>query len=467
MKCIHILSIILICLFFNATIAQSTNQCVHCTMSINDDLHKALAEIDNRSLHFDAIECLINYIKSYDEASFSSLQVSDYSSGKLIDAQIATYLKSKAIPSSMGANLSALKNEKIAKDMMNEKGGELYSWEAIKAKFKDSKFGALAHNHHDHYRPDAHAPIGVMGDHLHEKGSFMASLRYTNMFMDGNKSGTDAISNTDVYNSFMVAPQKMTMSMYMLGVMYAPSEKLTLMVMQNFVTKEMDLKARMMTPSGMMMFRDFTTSSSGLGDLNVGAMYGLFNNHKTALHLNGGLSMPVGAIKNRDDTPMMNAVKLPYAMQLGTGTYDITLGATYKGNFTNTSWGTQFLSVLRTGKNSEDYRFGNTYKCNLWGAYKLSKNFSVSARLLAISQGKLEGLDTDLNPMMITTANVNNYGYDKLKTFIGVNVAFPQTSSLKDFRFGIEAGAPIYEDYNGIQMNENLNLNFGIKYTVL
>ena len=39
-------------------------------------------------------------------------------------------------------------------------------------------------------------------------------------------------------------------------------------------------------------------------------------------------------------------------------------------------------------------------------------------------------------------------------------------SIFKNIRFGVEAGAPIYEYYNGIQMNENLTLNFGVKYSI-
>lgn len=459
------LSILLVCLFFNVR-AQNKNQCIQCNMVVTDDLHKATAKIDNKTIQFDAIECLINYLKTHDETKFKSLKVSDYSTGNLVDAKNATYLKSKAIPSPMGAYLSAFKDKNEAKKVQSEKAGELYSWEAIKEKFQDSKFGANNHNHHNHFRPDAHAPIGVMGDHLHEKGGLMVSFRYMNMAMEGNKSGTDDISDANIYNNFMVAPQDMTMHMYMLGIMYAPSNKLTLMLMQNFAEKDMDLTARMMM-NGMTILRDFNTNSKGLGDLKIGAMYGIFNNHKTSLHLNGGISIPVGDIENRDDTPMMNNIKLPYAMQLGSGTLDFSLGATYKENYTNTSWGTQFLSTFRTGENSENYKFGNLYQLNLWGAYKLSNSFSLSARVLGVSEGKLKGVDSDLNPMMVTTANVNNYGSDKIKTYVGFNLAFPQNSSLKDLRFGFEAGAPIYEDYNGIQMNDNLNINFGLKYGIL
>jgi len=465
MKRIQILSAILACLFFGTLHAQNTNQCVHCKMDIQDELHKATVKQEGLSLQFDAIECLINYMNINQEHSFETLQVSDYKTGSFIDAKTATYLKSKAIPSPMGADLSAFNSQENANKFKEEKSDEILTWIQLNEKFKDSKFGAINHNHHDHYRPDAHAPIGIMGDHLHEIGGLMVSFRYMSMNMDGNKSGTDVINDSDIYNNFLVAPQNMTMDMYMIGLMYAPSDKLTLMAMQNISKKNMNLTAQMMM-GDMIMLRDFSTKSSGFGDLKLGALYGIYTNDKTSLHLNGNLNIPIGDIENRDDTPMMDDVKLPYTMQLGSGTFDVTLGATLKGNCINTSYGTQFLSTFRTGENSEGYRFGNLYQLNIWGAYKLSSNFSLSGRILGVSEGKLKGMDNDLDPMVVTTANTNNYGSDKIKTYIGVNIAFPQPSSLKDFRFGCEAGAPIYENYNGIQMNENLSLNFGVKYNL-
>jgi len=462
MKRIALLFTFVFSLFLHSVMAQNKNSCAHCKMDVKDKLHKAEATIKEKTLHFDAIECLINYLKTKKESDFSSLKVADYTTGELINAAQATFLKSKAIPSPMRAYLSAFKSKEVAQEVANKKGGQLYSWKSIKEKFESSGFGAL---HHNHYRPDAHAPIGVMGDHLHEKGGFMVSIRYMNMVMDGNKSGTNNISDTDIYNSFMVAPQHMTMDMYMLGIMYAPSNNLTLMLMQNFAKKNMDLTAQMMM-GGMTMLRDFSTKSSGLGDLKIGALYQVFNNHKTSFHFNGSINIPIGDIENRGDTPMMSDIKLPYAMQLGSGTFDITLGATYKENFANTSWGTQFLGTLRTGTNNEGYRFGNLYQLNVWGAYHFATNFSVSGRLLGSSEGKLKGIDSELNPMMVTTANTNNYSNDKIKAFIGLNISFPQTSTLKDMRFGIEAGAPIYEDYNGIQMDEDLSINLGLKYSI-
>lgn len=466
MKTIKGTFILILCLFISNTWAQKIDQCVFCKMDIKDIKHMAIAENENKAESFDAIECLINYLKENDEGSFSSLKVADYTTGNLIEAKNAIYLKSKAIPSPMGANLSAFKNKEDAIKLKNEKGGELFTWIEIKDKFVNSKFGAIDHSHHDHNRPDLHAPIGVMGDHLHEKGGLMLSFRYMNMAMNGNKSGSDNISDDVIYNNYMVAPQDMIMNMYMLGVMYAPSNKLTITLMQNYIEKNMDLTAKMML-DGMTMMQNFSTRTVGLGDLNIGTLYSIYDNHKTSLHLNGSLSIPIGDIENTDDTPMMNDIKLPYAMQLGSGTFDVTLGATFKGYFTKASFGTQFLSTLRTGKNSQDYRFGNIYQLNIWGAYKLFNNFSVSARFLSVSEGELIGVDNDLNPIMVTTADKNNYGSDKIKSFAGFNISFPETSSFKNFIIGFEAGVPIYENYNGVQMDENLSITLGLKYNVL
>ena len=43
-------------------------------------------------------------------------------------------------------------------------------------------------------RPDSHAPIGVMGEHVHSKGEWMASYRYMRMNMEPNRIGTDDVS---------------------------------------------------------------------------------------------------------------------------------------------------------------------------------------------------------------------------------------------------------------------------------
>ena len=461
MKTLKIIFIAVLCLFLTTAWAQKQEQCVYCKMDVKDELHQAIAQKDNETLHFDAIECLVNYLKGNDENSFSALQVADYTSGDMIAAQKATYLKSKAIPSPMGANLSAINTVETAQKIRNEKEGELYTWEEIKAKFQDSKFGAVDHAHHNHNRADTYAPSGVMGDHLHPKGGFMVSLKHMYMNMEGNLDGNNSISNQDIFSQYMVAPQSMSMQMYMLGVMYAPSDNITLLMMQNFVKKDMDLKA-MMINMNMTMFNDFSTASSGLGDLKVSALFGLFSKSNSAMHVNTMFNIPVGRIDNRDDTPMMENAKLPYSMQLGSGTFDATLGFTYKGNTESWSWGIQQLNTFRIGENSEGYRFGNVYELNSWLAYLVSNNVSTSFRLSGSTTGKIKGQDPDLNPMMVPTASTNNYGGEIVRSALGFNFLVPSAKLV----IGLEAGIPLYQNYNGIFMDEKFTLNSAIKYTI-
>ena len=86
-----------------------------------------------------------------------------------------------------------------------------------------------------------HGPIGVMGDHFHKAGEWMVSARLMRMHMSGNQLGDDELSDSDVITQpnapgrmpavLSVVPQDMDMDMLMLGAMYAPSDRLTLMAM--------------------------------------------------------------------------------------------------------------------------------------------------------------------------------------------------------------------------------------------
>tara|TARA_B110000208_G_scaffold80785_1_gene103132 strand:- start:339 stop:1361 length:1023 start_codon:yes stop_codon:yes gene_type:complete len=306
-------------------------------------------------------------------------------------------------------------------------------------------------------RPDGHAPISVMGDHYHKKGEFMFSYRFMPMRMEDNIQSSDDISNEDIYQNFMVAPQKMNMNMHMLGAMYAPSDRVTLMVMGNYISNSMDLR------TGMGV--DFTTESGGLGDITVSSLIKILNNNRQSLHGNVGVSIPTGDIDQRDATPMMNDAQLAYPMQLGSGTWDPSLGLTYLGQSDKLSWGAQSKYKFRLGENSENYTFGNRFDVVGWGAIKVSDYFSFSTSLSYFDTQKIDGVDADLNPMMMPLFNTDNSGRSQLDVGIGTNFFVPK-GSLKDLRIGAEIKIPAYQQVNGIQMKNTLMATFGIQYTI-
>ena len=148
---------------------------------------------------------------------------------------------------------------------------------------------------------DRHAPIGVMGDHRHDAGEWMVSYRYMDMEMQGLKQGDDSIGRQAVASlpGVRVVPREMRMEMHMFGVMYAPSDRVTLMAMANYVEKDMDL-VTYQGMSGTEELGDFSTSSRGWGDSSITALIGLLDSVSQNVHLNLGLNLPTGGIKKTD-----------------------------------------------------------------------------------------------------------------------------------------------------------------------
>lgn len=306
-------------------------------------------------------------------------------------------------------------------------------------------------------RADGHAPISIMADHVHHKGEFMISYRYMTMDMRGLGQGSKNTSVSTAHANYMVAPLDMTMNMHMLGGMYAPSNKVTLMVMANYLEKDMNLQMR----SGNI----FQTSTRGLGDVSVAALYALFNKNKQAMHAQIGLSIPTGSIEEKGVLPVSagNAVQLPYPMQTGTGSFGTKLGLTYLRQSNKFSWGHQLTGMINLNDNSQDYKFGNRYSINNWFAANTGNNISFSLRLEGLIINKINGASSALNPMMVTTADTANSGGTFINSGFGLNYLVAN-GELKGLRFATEISTPVYQNLNGIQLKQNYNLTFGLQY---
>ncbi|QLE01439.1 transporter [Galbibacter sp. BG1] len=308
-------------------------------------------------------------------------------------------------------------------------------------------------------RPDGHAPISVMGDHTHGKGEWMFSYRYMHMNMNGLNRGSVETTNADALSQYMVTPIEMPMNMHMLGAMYAPSDKITLMAMANYQSQEMILENR--------MGNQFNTSSSGFGDLKISALYTIFHKNRQHLHALLGVSLPTGNIDEEDVTPMSapNKVILPYPMQIGSGTFDANLGLTYLKQWDNLSFGSQLSAVFRTGKNDNDYRLGNDYSWNNWVAIPLKEWLSFSGRLKWAAIEMIQGANPALNPMMVVTADTANSGKTYAEAGLGFNL-YAFKGSLKDVRIGFEAILPLYQNMNGIQLKNQETITIGFQYSL-
>lgn len=319
------------------------------------------------------------------------------------------------------------------------------------------------HTHDAHSGHSGHAtsvPIGVMGDHLHPQGDWMVSYRFMHMDMEGSLKGSDHISNQQIISptgeNFLVTPTKMTMDMHMLGVMYAPTGNLTLMAMAPYINNSMDHRTRAGTT--------FTTGSEGIGDVKLGALYGLRQWNAQHLHLNLGISAPTGSINEKDQTPTGRA-RLPYPMQLGSGTWDLLAGLTYGGREGKWAWGSQATGTVRLqNENGNDYRLGNRLNVTGWLIRDIAHGWNASLRIDGQAWGDIHGADPRLNKNVVPTADPDLRGGKRIDVLAGVNYV-TKGGVHNGHTFGIEAGAPAWQNLDGPQLKTRWTVMGGWQYS--
>jgi copper chaperone NosL len=131
---IIILLLTISCKIEPQAIEYGKDQCSFCVMNIVDKTHAAqYVTKKGKQFKFDAIECLVNELKSKDEQVLAFINVANYANpGEMIPALKASYVISTAIKSPMGMNLSAFKEEKAALEVLQNHDGVVYTWEILK-----------------------------------------------------------------------------------------------------------------------------------------------------------------------------------------------------------------------------------------------------------------------------------------------------------------------------------------------
>lgn len=329
---------------------------------------------------------------------------------------------------------------------------------------------------------DDHAPIGVMADHVHKKGEVMLSLRYMHMDMDGNQIGTDSVTPEEIVSTvpniffgtpgqppnLRIVPINMRTDMVMAGAMYAPSDSVTLMVMGSYIEKEME-HVTFQGGMGTNRLGNFTTRSKGIGDTKVAALFALLGIPDTkaksydSITAKAGISIPTGSTSRTDQILAPNGatpeVRLPYPMQIGSGSFDFEPAMTYKGQRGKLGFGAQVAAKIRLEDNSNGYQFGDVYEGGGWMSYRAAKGISLSGRMRYRSTGRIEGFD----PLIIgpvQTANPDFQGGERFDLLGGINLVGTK-GALKGHRLGMELGVPVYQDLNGPQLRGRWNLTLG------
>ncbi len=325
---------------------------------------------------------------------------------------------------------------------------------------------------------NSQAPLGVMTDHIHDKGTWMLSYSYMNTRMKGNRIGAKQASDAMVYQNYMMSPETMNMTMHMAMLMYGVTDRLTLMAMGGYMTNSMNMN---MDTAGGMMFMNgqwmsmpgytnpgMQTSTSGFTDTKLSALYNFSNKANQRIIGSLGISLPTGSINATGTTLLGDNQRVPYDMQISTGSYSLAPGITYVRKKGLWYFGADAGADLKLNFNSLGYRVGNSYHASTWAGYQLLPWVSATLRAEGVHTARISGSDSVIAiPVYQTsdpTTKTSNYGGDVVNLYLGFNFHIMKPV-LDKFRILAEYGMPVYQNLNGTQMALKSNLYLGVQYS--
>lgn len=282
-----------------------------------------------------------------------------------------------------------------------------------------------------------------------QAGKWMVGYQFMFEKMDSNLVGTDEISEAKILNRFFATPTDMTMQMHMGMVMYAPTDRLTLMALLPYTRKEMNH----LTVDGAR----FAERTDGIGDIELRGMYSVYETKEPRqwLLLNGGVGLPTGSIDAK-----MGGMRLEYPMQIGSGTFSLLPGFTYLGQALPWGWAADFGSTVRLGRNDNGYRLENRYQLGVSITRELANWVSLSAGARGEFWENIRGSDSLLDPTDEPTKDPNLQGGKRLSALLGITF-HPQEGLLKGQHFHVQGEVPVVQSLDGPQLQRSRLIRFG------
>lgn len=309
------------------------------------------------------------------------------------------------------------------------------------------------------FRPDAHGPAGTMADHVHKSGDLMVGLMWMHEDYGGtNRIGTDPIDDAAIAAAgYATKADAMTMDMAMLHIMYAPSDRITLMLVPSWMRMGMTMKglpaAMGSSHAGHMLMPGETMShsASGPGDTQFGALVALSRRPELSAHAGLMISAPTGEATRKN----ANGSYVHYMMQGGSGTWDLNPSFTLHGTTPAFGWGAQASYLFRAAKmNDAGFRFGDRFAATAWLSKPVDDTLSLSTRLAWSSEQALSGHYNSTHSHASPPDRQANYGGHRLEGSFGFNALIGSR-----LRLGGEISAPIYQKVNGIQLPKRWGAN--------
>lgn len=259
--------------------------------------------------------------------------------------------------------------------------------------------GTTAMAHAGHRLPAglmfAHMPLGAGSVMLGHRSSMQWQ---SGTMLEGRAAAADSrivASGCNPQQLCRYVPDSMQMTMHMLDLMYAPDNSLTLMLMPQFMTMDMETRELQGRPPPVPGVHEHNSGhahvSAALGDTLVAALFPLGTGH--GLHASVGLSMPTGKVNLeyrrsfRSDGGLQH-----FDMQTGSGTWDLLPALTWSTTGGQWQQGLQLSGTRRLeSRNASGYRLGNSFQASGWATRSFTDWLGATLRLVHTRRGAMAG----------------------------------------------------------------------------
>ncbi|MDA9367927.1 hypothetical protein N9872_01445 [Paraglaciecola sp.] len=301
-----------------------------------------------------------------------------------------------------------------------------------------------------------------------DKKRWHVSYTYGKSRFEEYYTGSQSLSYEDVLwrpgevrtkDNYPVVPTEISQEIHAFLIGYDLNQDITLRIAVPFIKQSSD------HISIIPGYDAFNISSSGVGDVVVLADMPIARTMNSIWRIGAGLSLPTGSIDEQGDTPRAPGnQQLPYTMQIGSGTFDMPLLASYEKFESGFRWGVDAGATLRLNENDRDYRLGHKFSLGSWIKFTSLGPIEPGIRLAYRWQGKISGEDTDLSvpvpafPYPAPVVDPDDFGGQQVDLAVFARLPLGTNGWYVEANYS----QPVYRDLNGPQSSEKFHTNITI-----
>ena len=288
-------------------------------------------------------------------------------------------------------------------------------------------------------RPDAVPPLGVFAARTLPAGALELTALYSKLDQAGIRFGSDLVDPNVLFEFHELVPFELTTAGWTARLGYGLTDDLTLAGRVGFLMRD----RWQFNEDGV----PFELESQGITDVEVHALYDVYESGPYRAHLQAGVVIPTGSVTLEDGFGDLRAEgRLPYDMQMGAGAFGISPGATFQAMNEHGSVGAQVLATLYFAE-KEEWRAGDRAEVNAWAAYRFNRFFSGSARMRAAAYEEIAGFDPELDPDRDPGETPFAFGGRRVDLPVGLNFYMPE-GRWEGHRLAIEFIWTVHEQFD-------------------